>query len=88
MADAPCMRCGGSHPITACDLVTAIEFHESGDLKRVEFLTAADFAAQPSEPDDAERAPPYQTIQPGWRAHERRPKEDGAPGAAGLEGQP
>jgi hypothetical protein len=57
-ARVSCMRCGGSHAVFACDLVKAVEFHESGDLKRVEFLTAADFAAQQPETPEADQSYP------------------------------
>lgn len=61
-----CMRCGEGHHITACPEVKAVEFHESGDLRRVEFLTPADMLRD----GDATVDPvgqPYQTLQPGWK---------------------
>ena len=33
-----CPRCGGNHYLEKCPQVKAIEYHENGSIKRVEFL--------------------------------------------------
>lgn len=38
----PCEWCGATHQ-TKCPLVKAIEYHEDGRVKRVEFMTVADY---------------------------------------------
>lgn len=65
-APSKCMRCGQDHLIPACPEVKAIEFHEDGALRRVEFLTPADMLRDAA----GEIAPiqqPYETLQPGWK---------------------
>lgn len=37
-----CIRCNGNHALIECSWVKAVEFYETGDIKRVEFLTPAD----------------------------------------------
>lgn len=37
LAPEPCPWCAGLHPGRICALVRAIEFHENGMMKRVEF---------------------------------------------------
>lgn len=32
-----CSRCGNNHPLENCPQVKAIEYHENGKIKRVEF---------------------------------------------------
>lgn len=62
-----CRRCGDPHEIFACPHVKAIEFGlgspqsflaDQPFIKRVEFLTPADFVAQRAPPA-AEREPDY-----------------------------
>jgi hypothetical protein len=51
-----CIRCGEEHPLPECPYVKALEFHEGGEISRVEFWTPADYPAatpnkQESEPE-------------------------------------
>lgn len=65
-APSKCMRCGQDHLIPACPEVKAIEFHEDGALRRVEFLTPADMLRDGDAPVETV-GQPYQTLQPGWK---------------------
>ena len=38
-----CQHCGGYH-VAKCPLIKAIEYHPDGEVKRVEFMTPADYA--------------------------------------------
>ena len=57
-----CGWCAGLHEGTVCPMVKAIEYHENGTLKRVEFKTPADYAPMQPQP----YYQPYQPYQPSW----------------------
>ncbi len=51
-----CPRCLDEHPIIRCPYVKAIEFEFSGifdSIKRIEFLTPADFGRPIAKPEEA-----------------------------------
>lgn len=59
-----CRLCGGEHDIISegrhvkCPLVKAYEYYENGELKRIEFVTIADFAYEVVK-DDFEELDPH-----------------------------
>lgn len=53
MGNEPCPHCGMTHA-TTCPKIKAIEYFEDGSVKRVEFMTTADYLA------------PIATAQPTW----------------------
>ena len=38
-----CPRCGGGHVLTGCPHVRAIEYHDNGQIKRIEFVSHSDY---------------------------------------------
>lgn len=60
--DAPCERCGDAHPLARCPYVKAIEYDETGNIRRVEFLVPRDYArtaglTEPETGDDYPKLP-------------------------------
>lgn len=58
-----CQFCGKSHGVR-CPEVKAIEYHESGVIRRVEFMTARDYMAPLSTLPPLPNSPA--TPQPWW----------------------
>lgn len=52
--DSTCRWCGETHG-QLCPIVKAFNFFESGEISRVEFLTAADFHKDTAEDEPAPR---------------------------------
>ena len=38
-----CPRCGGGHVLMGCPQVRAIEYHDNGQIKRIEFSNHGDY---------------------------------------------
>lgn len=58
----PCRWCGEDHGAPLCPFVKAFEFDETGTIvRRVEYLTQADFEHRPKPADEPEV--PYQTLR-------------------------
>jgi hypothetical protein len=45
-----CPHCNQYHDNMKCPLVKAIEYYEGGGIKRVEYMTPADYIATPLQP--------------------------------------
>lgn len=61
---AKCLRCGELHPLPECPYVKAVDFFKNGKVRRVEFLTPADFGPQPKSSGDAETGEDYPKLKP------------------------
>ena len=47
-----CPRCGGNHHLEKCPQVRAIEYHDNGKIKRVEFVTPPPVSSVTVKPPD------------------------------------
>lgn len=60
-----CPHCGNIHQ-GKCPLVRAIEYHENGTIKRIEYMAPADYGAPISAYGPSQNLIPVQTLPVPW----------------------